>query len=105
MSQGAPTIPLIQQDRNTLVADLVQGDWCDPPDSAVLGLLDGALLLTKSNKLVGDDVLISSMGGALKFKELQAPLPAATRAAAIKVRDLVMDDKSICNRLFCFYKI
>lgn len=71
--------------------DCSQGDWGDPVDNAVNGMLDGTLLLTKKAVEIGDDTFISSITGALenalKIKKLSAQLPAATRSFAVKKID------------------
>lgn len=67
--------------------DCSKGDWGNTIDSAINGLLDGTLLMTKSSVKVTDDVHISSMGGslenALKIKKLQNQLPTAIRANVV----------------------
>ena len=68
--------------------DCSQGDWGDPIDYAVKGLLDGTALLTRKAVALTDDNDISSMGGilenALKIKKLSAQIPAARRTAALQ---------------------
>lgn len=87
----ATTLPFCTDDDIWTYFDCSQGDWGNAVDSAVHGLVDGTLLLSKSTKLVESDVLISSMGGALenalKIKKLQSQLPAATRAEAVRKID------------------
>lgn len=67
--------------------DCSQGDWGDPIDYAVHGLLDGTALLTKRAVEVSDDTMISSLAGtlenALKIKKFAAQIPATRRAAAV----------------------
>ncbi len=71
--------------------DCSQGDWGAPEKSAIYGLLDGTLALTKKPIEATEDVLVSSLTGALenalKIKKFSAQLPAATRADTLKKID------------------
>jgi hypothetical protein len=91
----AETLAFCTDDHIWTYYDCSQGDWGDAVDSAVHGLLDGTLLMTKSSVAVMDDVHISSMAGALenalKIKKLQAQLPASIRAKVVKKIDAARD--------------
>lgn len=87
----AATQPFCTDDDIWTYYDCSQGDWGDAIDSAVNGLLDGTLLMTKSSILVTDNVLISAMSGslenALKIKKLKHQLPASIRTKTVQKID------------------
>lgn len=85
------TLPFCTDEDIWSFYDCSQGDWGNPVDYAVNGLLDGTLLLTKKPLDIAQDTFISSITGALenalKIKKLVAQLPADQRADAVKKID------------------